>query len=134
MRTSAKTLLISIFSAALMAGGVVAQDTAGSSPAQTQPQAPSAGSQTPDQLPAAQTSAPAAAPQTQAPQPSAAAAQPGAIKRVAPGSVIPVQLTKTIDAKKAKTGDEVLAKVTQDLKSNSGEVVFAKDTDRKSVV
>jgi hypothetical protein len=47
---------------------------------------------------------------------------------VAPGSVIPVQLTKSIDAKKAKTGDEVVAKVTQDLKSNSGEVVFAKDT------
>ena len=26
--------------------------------------------------------------------------------RIAPGSVIPVQLIKTVDAKKAKTGDE----------------------------
>lgn len=62
------------------------------------------------------------------PQAGSASAQPNTIKRVAPGSVIPVELTKSIDAKKAKPGDEVVAKVTQDLKSNSGEVVFAKDT------
>ena len=42
--------------------------------------------------------------------------------------MIPVQLTKTIDAKKAKPGDEVVAKVTMDLKTNSGEVVVPKDT------
>ena len=48
--------------------------------------------------------------------------------RIAAGSVIPVQLTKTIDAKKAKTGESVEAKVTQDMKSNSGEVIMAKDT------
>ncbi len=48
--------------------------------------------------------------------------------RIAPGSIIPVQLTKTIDAKKAKTGDEVEAKVTQDLKTQNGEVVVPKDT------
>ena len=49
--------------------------------------------------------------------------------RIAPGSVIPVQLTKTVDAKKVKNGDEVVAKVTQDLKSNStGQVILAKDT------
>lgn len=47
-------------------------------------------------------------------------------QKIAPGSVIPVQLTKSIDAKKAKTGDEVFAKVTQDLKSNNGEVILAK--------
>jgi hypothetical protein len=41
--------------------------------------------------------------------------------------VIPVQLTKTIDAKKAKPGDEVVAKVTMDLKTNSGEVIVPKD-------
>jgi hypothetical protein len=39
-----------------------------------------------------------------------------------------VLLTKTIDAKKAKTGDEVVAKVTQDLKTNSGDVIVSKDT------
>jgi hypothetical protein len=55
------------------------------------------------------------APQTQSP-------------RIAPGSVIPVELTKTIDAKKAKTGDEVMAKVTQDMKDIGGAVIVAKDT------
>jgi hypothetical protein len=39
-----------------------------------------------------------------------------------------VLLTKTIDAKKAKTGDEVVAKVTQDLKTSTGEVILSKDT------
>jgi hypothetical protein len=48
--------------------------------------------------------------------------------KIAPGSVIPVQLTKTIDAKKAKTGDPVEAKVTQDLKTGNGDVVVPKDT------
>jgi len=48
--------------------------------------------------------------------------------RIAPGSVIPVQLIKTIDAKKAKTGDEVEAKVTQDMKTNAGVVIVPKDT------
>jgi hypothetical protein len=48
--------------------------------------------------------------------------------RIAPGSVIPVQLTKTVDAKKIKSGDEVQAQVTQDLKTNSGEVIVPKGT------
>jgi hypothetical protein len=48
--------------------------------------------------------------------------------RIAPGSVIPVQLTKTVDAKKAKPGEEVQGKVTGDLKSSSGEVIVPKDT------
>lgn len=48
--------------------------------------------------------------------------------KIAPGSVIPVELTKSIDAKKVKTGDEVDAKVTQDLKAQDGEVVVPKDT------
>lgn len=48
--------------------------------------------------------------------------------RISPGSVIPVKLTKTIDAKKAKTGDAVEAKVTQDMKTQSGEVLVPKDT------
>src|SRR5690349_3599678 len=48
--------------------------------------------------------------------------------RFAPGTVIPVELTKSIDAKKAKTGDGVEAKVTQDLKSGNGQVIVPKDT------
>ena len=74
---------------------------------------------------------PAQSPTTQAPMPvpsgsqqAAAANQP----RIAPGSVIPVQLTKTVDAKKAKTGDEVVAKVTMDMKTQAGQVLVPKDT------
>ena len=47
---------------------------------------------------------------------------------LAPGSVIPVQLTKSIDAKKAKTGDAVEARVTQDLKNGGGTIIVPKDT------
>ena len=75
-------------------------------------------------------SAPKAQPATQVPSAQPGANQPqgaGSI-RIAPGSVIPVQLTKTIDAKKAKSGDEVVAKVTMDLKTNAGKVVVPKDT------
>jgi hypothetical protein len=39
-----------------------------------------------------------------------------------------VQLAKSVDAKKAKSGDEVVAKVTQDLRNNAGAVVVPKDT------
>jgi hypothetical protein len=49
--------------------------------------------------------------------------------RIAPGSVIPVQLTTTVDAKKAKTGEQVTAKVTQDLKSSNGMMLMPKDTE-----
>src|ERR1700751_1872382 len=48
--------------------------------------------------------------------------------RVAPGSVIPVQLTKTIDSKKARPGEEIEARVTQDMKNGNGEVLVPKDT------
>ena len=64
-------------------------------------------------------------------QPSSAAnaqSQPPNQAHIAPGSVIPVELTKTVDAKKAKTGDEVVAKVTQDMKTNQGVVLVPKDT------
>jgi hypothetical protein len=47
---------------------------------------------------------------------------------IAPGSVIPVELTKSIDAKKAKAGDEIVARVTQDLRNDTGTVIVAKDT------
>jgi hypothetical protein len=146
-----KTALIGLFSAVLLVGGAAAQDATptGTPPPEPQTSNPSqpqtstpADTQTPQQLPESQATAnqnsPQSAPQqpatqtqtpqTQVPQASSASTQPNTIKRVAPGSVIPVELTKSIDAKKAKSGDEVVAKVTMDLKSNSGEVVFAKDT------
>jgi hypothetical protein len=49
--------------------------------------------------------------------------------RMAPGSVIPVQLTKTVDVKKAKTGEQVTAKVLQDLKASNGMMLMPKDTE-----
>lgn len=54
--------------------------------------------------------------------------QPVRNTRIAPGSVIPVQLTKSIDAKKAKAGDEIDAEVTEDLKAGNGEVIVPKNT------
>lgn len=84
----------------------------------------------------AQTSAPPPSdPQTQ-PQPQTSQAEPGQKQsqaaanspKIAAGSVIPVQLTKTVDAKKIKSGDEVQTQVTQDLKTNNGEVLVPKGT------
>jgi hypothetical protein len=65
----------------------------------------------------------------QAPAPAGVVAnQASQTLRIAPGSVIPVELTKTVDAKKAKTGDEVVAKVSQDMKATNGEILVPKDT------
>jgi hypothetical protein len=122
-----KIILIGIVSGVLCLGGAMAQSGGNTIPAsspeslpQTQP-----GNTTPapQQTPTGQTTAP----QAQAAQ-TGASARSGQITRIAPGSVIPVSLTKTIDAKKAKTGEEVVAKVTQDMKSTDGEVIVAKDT------
>jgi hypothetical protein len=76
------------------------------------------------QAPSAEQTAPPSTP-AQATAPTAPA---GSAPRIAPGSVIPVQLTKSINAKKAKKGDEVIAKVMQDLQNNAGTVIVPKDT------
>ena len=121
-------LSVTLLSAALLCAAVFAQSTAPSaqnpSAPPTQPEAqPASPSQAQPQPPAPQ----AAQPPTSAPT-AANQGQPASIPRIAPGSVIPVQLTKTIDAKKAKPGDQIVAKVTMDLKTNSGEVLVPKDT------
>lgn len=107
-----KTLMIAAIAAAMTIGVASAQNPGTSSTAPN----------TPNQQPRA----------TQAtPQANGPAATPGQTEnapRIAPGSVIPVQLTKTVDAKKAKTGDEVEAKVTQDMKTSTGAVLVPKDT------
>ena len=132
-----KTFLIGLFAGALVVGVAAAQDSATpSSPAASPQSSTPAQPETPQQSPEPQT--PASAPSAQTPPASPAQATPpssgpaspqaGAPTRIAPGSVIPVALTKTIDAKKAKTGDEVVAKVTQDMKSTNGEVLVPKDT------
>lgn len=66
---------------------------------------------------------------SQASNQAAAPANSNPAQHLASGSVIPVQLAKTVDAKKAKVGDEVVAKITQDLKRQDGQVVFPKDTE-----
>jgi len=117
-----KSVLIGIFFlGALMAGTAVAQDNGSAAP--QSPSAPQTSAPTPPQAPAA---APETEPQTQAPQPGAKSNP--VVTRVAPGSVIPVQLTKNIDAKKVKPGDEVVALVTEDMKTNTGMVLVPKDT------
>jgi hypothetical protein len=64
--------------------------------------------------------------------PSQAAAPPTAQNGSAPtqigaGVVIPAQLSKSVDAKKAKPGDKIEAKTTMDLLSH-GQVVIPRDT------
>lgn len=111
-----KVLMTAAVATALTCGAALAQGTLKAT-VQDAPQ-----SQAPS------TAAPQASPATQGQSPAAGQAQPSSTPRIAPGSVIPVQLTKTIDAKKVKTGDEVVAKVTQDMKTQSGEVLVPKDT------
>jgi hypothetical protein len=111
-RSMTNTLKAAAFSVALACAMATTSRAQNAAPP---PQDPTAPAQTP-QSPQGQASAPVAA------NPA------GQTTKIAPGSVIPVELTKTVDAKKAKTGDEVIAKVTHDLKSGSGEVIVAKDT------
>jgi hypothetical protein len=114
------------FSATLITGtllcaGAFAQST---SPSTQNPGAPTQQpeAQPQQQQPSQATQAPTSAPASTNQEPSSAT------PRIAPGSVIPVQLTKTIDSKKAKPGDEVVAKVTMDMKTTTGEVLVPKDT------
>jgi len=112
-----KHVLSGLFIFALLCAAMLAQGTNSSTPQTSAPQPPQA---SPNGEP--QSTAPAPAAQQRASQ-----TPPNALK-IAPGSVIPVQLAKTVDAKKAKTGDEVVATVTQDMKTNSGDVIVPKDT------
>jgi hypothetical protein len=107
--------LIAVFAAALLCGSLVAQS----------PQPPSSGRMPPEQQ--AQPAQPTDPPSTPA-HATAPTAPAGSAPRIAPGSVIPVQLTKSINAKKAKKGDEVVAKVTLDLQNGAGAVIVPKDT------
>jgi len=61
-------------------------------------------------------------------QPTTSPEQAGSRLQIPPGTVISAVLTKGIEVKKAKTGDEVVAKVQNDIKSKAGEVLVPKDT------
>ena len=108
-----RVLLTAVFAGAILCGAAIAQQTPS-----TQPQTPSSDEQPSQPTQQGQTSA----------QPSATQPAGSNHVKIAPGSVIPVQLSKTVDAKKAKTGDEVVATVTMDMKTNSGELIVPKDT------
>jgi hypothetical protein len=110
-----RNILTALFSVALLCGAALSQQTPPPNPDTQTPRS--------DELP----NQPAEQGQSTA-QSAANQAQASNSLKIAPGSVIPVQLSKTVDAKKAKTGDEVVATVTQDLKANSGAVVVPKDT------
>ena len=118
-------LPVVVLSGALLCAAAFAQSPPPSTPSPSIPQAQPA-SPAPAQ-PQTQTSQPAQPQAAQSSASSAGVANPRT-PRIAPGSVIPVQLMKTIDAKKAKPGDQIVAKVTMDLKTTSGEVLVPKDT------
>ena len=106
-------ILIAVFSIASLCASLMAQSTQPSNSMPPDTESPS--------------TAQPAAPSTSAPANPASAPASGP-PRIAPGSVLPVQLTRSIDAKKAKKGDEVVAKVTQDMRNDAGAVIVAKDT------
>jgi hypothetical protein len=56
-------------------------------------------------------------------QNTTASAESSASSQVAAGTMIPAELSKSVDAKKAKPGDQVVAKTTQDMLAN-GRVVI----------
>jgi hypothetical protein len=127
-------ILIAAFTTALLCGSLLAQTqqppSSESSPQQPQttPSAePSASPSTPTEPQTSPSAEPPAAPSAPA-QATPASASANQAPRIAPGSVIPARLTKGINAKKAKKGDEVVATVTQDLRNNAGTVLVPKDT------
>ena len=104
-----RNILAALFSVALLFGAALRQ-------------------QTPPPTPDTQTPRSEEQPSQPAQQGQSSTQSPANHVKLAPGSVIPVQLSKTVDAKKAKSGDEVVATVTQDMKTNSGDVLVPKDT------
>jgi hypothetical protein len=97
-----KKLLAEIFAGVVFCGLSLAQETAPLSSNGTAPQ----GSQNQTQSAPSGDSAP----------------------HIAPGSVIPVQLMGSVDARKAKPGDAIEARITQDLTALTGDLLVHKDT------
>jgi len=132
-----KRILLGILSGALAIGVAFAQDTPAAQNSESTRQQQSADPTTPQATPSPQQQPTANQPSANQPTPQSNSATTANTSngspvsgptRIAAGSVIPVQLAKTVDVKKAKTGEEVIAKVTMDMKSNSGQVLVPKDT------
>ncbi len=60
-------------------------------------------------------------------QPAAPATADQGVTKFAPDTIIPAELSKSLDAKKLKAGDPVEAKTTVDMLSN-GQIILARDT------
>ena len=110
-------------SSLLLAGLALAQNPTPAQPQSSTPAVPDANSAQP--APTQQDTAQPATtmPQPGTPQPGTQASNPTRANKIPPGTVIPAELSKSIDAKKAKQGDPVEAKVAQDLLSN-GQVII----------
>ena len=100
--TNLRRTTLSVFAGALLLGVALAQSTADT-----------------------QGSASAAASATQDTSASIAQTQASATHQVAAGTAFRADLTKSVDAHKAKVGDEVTAKAAQDVKS-AGQVIVPK--------
>jgi hypothetical protein len=96
----------------LSAGLALAQSATPGQPETPQPAAPQAGASQPG------------ASQSGAAQPAPAAAAQPSQPHFPAGALLPVELTKSLDAKKAKPGDPVSAQIFVDLKNPSGKVVI----------
>ncbi len=118
-----KRVLYALLAVMLACAFVLAQETPPPAGTGSQQQPVPQNPQTPSPSPSTSQPAPA----TTA-QPSSATGPAANNKKISPGSVIPAQLAKKVDAKKAKKGDEVVAKVPQDLPSTSGQILVPKDT------
>jgi hypothetical protein len=67
-----------------------------------------------------------AQPASQAQQGGAAASAGSSPRTINAGAALQAELTKAIDSKKAKSGDEISARLVQDLKSDNGQIVMRK--------
>ncbi len=77
---------------------------------------------------AQETAPPSSETMPQAQQNQTQSATSGDSPHIAPGSVIPAQLMGSVDARKAKPGDAIEARITQDLTARNGELLVPKDT------
>jgi hypothetical protein len=109
-----KRILVSVFAGAMLAG-VSAAQTAGSEASGSASQAASV----------AQTGANASGTASQTSTISDNNAQAASASQLQAGSTVQAELVKPVDARKSKVGDEVLARTTQDVKSQ-GHVVIPK--------
>src|SRR5262245_16316495 len=112
-----------LLSILLLAGLAIAQNPTPEQPQTSTPAVPDTTSAQPVPAQEEPTQPGTTMSQPGTPQPGAQASAPTRANKIPAGTVIPAELSKSIDAKKAKQGDPVEAKVAQDLLSN-GQVII----------